>query len=101
MDQYGGEDEYIGGAIGGARGGARKKMFKKKHCTPKKNDTCGSCLDKEIIFEIAKAINNMSHKNLTEIDLNQSPEDIHGDICHNIQNISQCNSEACWMKMTE
>ena len=41
----------------------------------------------------------MKNKNLTHINLNQSAEDIHGDICQNIQKISKCSSEACWITL--
>ena len=92
-------DELLGGDVylsGGARGGARKKMYKEKHCSPKKSNIDGTCLDKDLIHQVAKSLNKMKNKNLTHINLNQSSEDIHGDICQNIQNISKCSSEACW-----
>ena len=93
--------EAKGGAIGGARGGARKKMFNEKHCSPGESDVSGSCLDDDLVIQIAKALNKMckKKKKLYEIDLNQSPEDIHGDVCENIQQISKCSSEACWQKI--
>ena len=95
--QFGGDVDLSGGA----RGGARKKMYKKKHCSPKKSDIHGTCLDKNMILKIAKSLNKLVKKNnnLRRINLNQSFENIHGDICLNIQNISKCNSEACWMKI--
>ena len=94
--------EKLGGDIylsGGARGGARKKMYKEKNCSPKKSNIDGSCLDKDLIHQVAKSLNKMKNKNLTHINLNQSAEDIHGDICQNIQKISKCSSEACWITL--
>ena len=86
---------------GGATGGARKKMYKEKHCSPKKSDIHGTCLDKNMILKIAKTLNKLekNNNNLRKINLHQSLEDIHGDICQNIQKLSKCNSEACWMKI--
>ena len=83
---------------GGSRGGARKKMYKSKHCSPGNNNVGGSCLDGDIIIKVANAINKMSKKNkkLNKIDMNQSVEDVHGDICREISKISGCSSEACW-----
>ena len=83
---------------GGARGGARKKMFKSKHCSPGESDVDGSCLDDDIVIKVANAINKMSktNKKLDKININQSVEDIHGDVCKEIAKISKCSSEACW-----
>ena len=97
-------DEQLGGDVylsGGARGGARKEMYKEKNCSPKKSNVEGSCLDDDMILKIAKALNKLekNNNNLRKINLHQSYEDIHGDICHNIKNISKCNSEACWIKI--
>ena len=91
---------FEGGAIGGAQGGARKAMFQRRHCSPGESDVEGSCLDDDIVIQVAKALNKMckgkKKKKLYEIDLNRSPEDIHGDVCENIKQISKCSSEACW-----
>jgi len=91
---------FEGGAIGGAQGGARKAMFQREHCSPGESDVEGSCLDDDIVIQVAKALNKMckgkKKKKLYEIDLNRSPEDIHGDVCENIKQISKCSSEACW-----
>ena len=54
--------EAKGGAIGGARGGARKKMFNDKHCSPGESDVSGSCLDDDLVIQIAKALNKMCKK---------------------------------------
>lgn len=79
----------------------RKTIYKKDECSPGENDVQGSCLDKEIIIKVGKAINALADKNIkiNKIDLNKSPENIHGDICLEISKISSCSSEACWQKI--
>tara|TARA_B100001093_G_C26777747_1_gene993174 strand:+ start:402 stop:1364 length:963 start_codon:yes stop_codon:yes gene_type:complete len=91
----------IGGAVGGAHGGARKKMYKQKDCAPGKNDVHGSCLDSDLLMKVGGILNKMSKKNkkIMKINRHQSIEDIHGDICLNISNISKCSSEACWQTL--
>lgn len=99
MDLVGGD---LGDSLeGGSQGGARKKMYKPNHCSPGNSDVEGSCLDDDIVIKVAKALNTMSKtdKKLTPINLNKSPEDIHGDICKEITKISNCSSEACWQKI--
>ena len=98
--------DLIGGDLGdplegGSQGGARKRMYKQKHCSPGDNDVEGSCLDDDIVIKVAKALNTMSKKDkkLVPINLNRTPEDIHGDVCREISKISNCSSEACWQKI--
>jgi len=81
---------------GGSIGGARKRMYKKDQCSPKDSNVPGTCLDDDIIIDIAKQLNSMENKNLNKIDLKSGLEDIHGDVCSNISKISDCSSEACW-----
>ena len=93
-DQYGGID-----LKGGARTKAKKKMYKDKHCSPGESDVTNSCLDGDLLIKIASALNKMSDKKLAHIDTTQGIEDIHGDICLNISEISSCSSEECWGKI--
>ena len=76
-------------------------MYKKDECSPGKNDVEGSCLDDDIVIKVGKALNKLSHKNnkINKINLDQSPENLHGDICLEISKISSCSSEACWQKI--
>lgn len=85
----------------GKRHKTRKKMYKPEHCSPRENDVDGSCLDDDIVIKVAKALNNMSKtdKKLNTIVLNRSPEDIHGAVCKEISKISNCSSEASWLKI--
>jgi hypothetical protein len=82
-------------------GGLRKNVFKKKHCAPGKDIRDGSCLDEELIRKVAKIVNKMrkKDKNLPEINCKESPEIIHGCICHSLKEITGCSSEACWLKV--
>ena len=93
--------DFNGSLEGGAHGGARKKMYNHKHCSPGNSDVEGSCLDDDIVIKVAKALNTMSKKDkkLVPINLNRTPEDIHGDVCREITKISNCSSEACWQKI--
>ena len=88
MDLIGGD--FNGSLEGGSQGGARKRMYKEKHCSPGNSDVEGSCLDDDIVIKVAKALNTMSKKDkkLVPINLNRSPEDIHGDVCKEISKIS-------------
>lgn len=99
MDLIGGN--FNGSLEGGSQGGARQRMYKGNHCSPGKNDVEGSCLDDDIVIKVAKSLNSMSKidKKLNPINLKQSPEDIHGDVCKEISKISNCSSEACWLKI--
>ena len=102
MDLIGGYKSNSEGSLeGGSQGGARKRMYKPKHCSPGNSDVEGSCLDDDIVIKVAKALNTMSKKDkkLVPINLNRSPEDIHGDVCKEISKISNCSSEACWQKI--
>lgn len=91
----------VGETTGGAYGGARKIMYKKDNCSPGETDVSGSCLDKDTILKIAHCLNKLKHTNseIMHINTKQSPESIHGDICKEILKISDCSSEACWMKI--
>ena len=93
--------DFNGSLEGGSQGGARKRMYKHNHCSPGNSDVEGSCLDDDIVIKVAKALNTMSKKDkkLVPINLNRSPEDIHGDVCKEITKISKCSSEACWQKI--
>ena len=96
-----GELELAGGEL---EGGDRKRsykggMYKENHCSPSKDRRNDSCLDKELIRIVAKAINKMRNKNtkLQKINLQNPTEEIYEEVCKNIEDISSCSSEACWM----
>ena len=94
MDQYGGID-----LRGGARAKAKKKMYKEKHCSPGETDVNNSCLDSDLILKIATILNESNSDKYSQIDTSQNPENIHGDVCIKISEISNCSSEECWLKI--
>ena len=97
-DQYG--DQYGGIDLkGGARTKAKKKMYKGNHCSPGESDINNSCLDSDLILKIAHILNSLNDDKLSQINTTQHPENIHGDICIKISEISKCSSEECWSKI--
>ena len=86
---------------GGARKKAKKKMYKEKHCSPGETDVNNSCLDSDLIMKIANILNESNSDTYSQIDTTQDPENIHGDICIKISEISNCSSEECWSKIKD
>ena len=87
------ELELAGGEL---EGGDRKRsykggMYKENHCSPSKDSRNDSCLDKELIRIVAKAINKMRHKNtkLQKINLQNTTKEIYEEVCKNIEDISK------------
>ena len=84
-------------------GGLSVQMFNPNHCSPEQEGKKGSCLDDDMIKEIAKILNALRSKNekIEEIDCSMDCHKIHGCICENIKRISGCNSEACLLTIKE
>lgn len=72
-------------------------MYNRKHCSPKTLDNNSSCLNKKMIFKIANILNNNPN---CSIDLNRE-EDIYNQVCDNIKKISKCNTEHCWLTISD
>tara|TARA_B100000575_G_C23087696_1_gene626923 strand:- start:192 stop:1106 length:915 start_codon:yes stop_codon:yes gene_type:complete len=81
-------------------GGYSQKLFKEDHCSPSSNNE-NTCLDDDLIHTIGKGVNKIFHKKkkFQEIDLNQPTQKIHEDICKNLNEITGCSSESCWMNI--
>ena len=81
-------------------GGYSRQLFKSEHCSPSSENN-NSCLDDHLIHKIGKGVNKIfkHKKNFKEINLKQSTQQIHEDICKNINNITGCSSESCWMNI--
>lgn len=60
-------------------------MFNKEHCSPVEKDNKYSCMDDDIIKEIAKILNKNSN---ADIDLNKDVKSIHKDIESYLKNIN-------------
>ena len=78
----------IGGFEGGTEGGARERMYIKGHCSPGDSDVEGSCLDDDLLKEIANEIG---------VDTNQKIKTIHGDIAETMEKKTDCKTERCWL----
>jgi len=71
-------------------------MFKRKECSPLEQNNKYSCLDDDLILDIAKIFNTKMNAN---IDLNQSPKDIHKHLCEYIKKLTNEKSESCLLDM--
>ena len=76
-------------------------MYNPQFCSPLSDGIQGvSCIDKDLLLEIAKSLNNLKtkkkKKNINLINSSGTPEEIHRCIGENIKKISSCSSEPCW-----
>lgn len=72
-------------------------MFDDKHCSPYNKGNI-SCIPKKGLIKIASILNN-NHNCL--INLKSSKKKIYMDIINEIDNLSNCDKEACWLKIDE
>ena len=72
-------------------------MYNKQHCSPKALNNNNSCLNNKLILKLANILNNNPNCN---INVDEST-DLYKDICNNIKNISKCNSEYCWLTISD
>lgn len=61
-------------------------MHIKEHCSPDESDNKYSCLDDDIIIDIAKILNNNNQK--ININIKESPEKIHKEISKILKNFN-------------
>ena len=66
-------------------------MFDKKECSPLEQNNQYSCLDDDIIIDVAKIFNEKMN---TGIDLNADPKTIHDQICDIVFKITNDRSES-------
>ena len=71
-------------------------MFNNKVCSPLEQNNKYSCLDDDLIIDVAKIFNE---KMKAGIDLNRDPKSIHLQLCDIIRNLTKENSEACLLDM--
>ena len=67
-------------------------MYEKTHCSPKKRKNDFSCINNNIIYKIAKILNEHNYK----INMNQSLKKMHKSISNTLKKIKKCSSEECW-----
>lgn len=72
-------------------------MFNKDHCSPKKSKRVNSCLDFKLLVKIAKILNKYKNANINY----KNKKNLHKNIQNFIKKISNCNSEYCWITISE
>ena len=72
-------------------------MYNKQHCSPKALNNNNSCLNNKLILKLANILNNNPNCNINVDGSN----DLYKDVCNNIKNISKCNSEYCWLTISD
>ena len=79
------------------QGGAKKRLSKKQHCAPGSKMEAGSCMNKDLIKKVARAMNSVGkkRKKYKKINLSLPCYKIHAEICKNLEEVDDCKSEAC------
>tara|TARA_B110000285_G_scaffold111236_1_gene126266 strand:- start:1299 stop:2156 length:858 start_codon:yes stop_codon:yes gene_type:complete len=71
-------------------------MFKRKECSPLEQNNGYSCLDDDLIIDIAKIFNEKMN---AKIDLNNTPKEIHEKLSSTIQKLTNEKSESVLLDM--
>ena len=75
-----------------------RKTFKKNHCSLKNNHMDDSCLDNKLLIKIGNVLNQYHESN---IKIENSRKRLHKQISDKLSEMSQCNSEKCWLTIQE
>ena len=78
-------------------GGERYKVFNPGHCAPGSDISDGSCLDRDLMVKVSKALNKINKDQ--NIDCKQDTNNLHECICKCIKDMTGCSSEACWLNL--
>lgn len=76
----------------------RKKIFKKNHCSLKNSHKDSTCLDDRLLIKIGNILNEYHEAN---IKIENAREELHQDISNKLSEMSNCNSEKCWLTIQE
>jgi len=76
----------------------KKDMFKKKHCSLKDSSKNISCLDNKLLIKIGNILNTYHD---ADIKLVEDRKILHDQISEKVTNMSECNSEKCWLTINE
>ena len=76
----------------------KKDMFKQKHCSLKDSTKNISCLDNKLLIKIGNILNTYHD---AEIKLVEDRKILHDKISEKVTNMSECNSEKCWLTINE
>ena len=71
-------------------------MFKRKECSPLEENNEYSCLDDDLILDIAKIFNGKMN---AKINMNDTPKNIHEHLCKYIQKLTNEKSESALLDM--
>ncbi len=78
-------------------GGERHKVFNPEHCAPGSDISDGSCLDRDLMVKVSKALNKINKNQ--DIDYKQDTNNLHECICKCIKDMTGCSSESCWLNL--
>lgn len=70
-------------------------MFRKSHCSPRKNKTNVSCYNIDFLIKIASILNESPE--CEKIDINLTKKRLYDRISDEIKKISHCKDELCWL----
>ena len=73
-------------------------VFKKNHCSLKNSKNEDSCLDNRLLIKIGNILNDYHN---SDININTSRKLLHKQISKKLSDISECNSEKCWLTIQE
>ena len=76
----------------------KKKTFKKNHCSLKNSNKSDSCLDDKLLIKIGNVLNQYHQAG---IKIDNSRKKLQEEISNKLSEMSQCNSEKCWMTIQE
>lgn len=72
-------------------------VYNKNHCSPKSlKQNKNTCLNDNMVIKIAKILNNNP-----KCDINLHSNNLYSDVCNNMKKISSCNSEQCWLTVSD
>ena len=76
----------------------KKSVFKQKHCSLKNSHKNDTCLDDRLLIKIGNILNQYEKSNII---IENSRKRIHKQISDKLSEMSQCNSEKCWLTIQE
>ena len=76
----------------------KKSVFKQKHCSLKNSHKSDTCLDDRLLIKIGNILNQYEKSNII---IENSRKRIHKQISDKLSEMSQCNSEKCWLTIQE
>ena len=73
-------------------------MYKKKHCSRKRNKLSYSCMTKSMLKTLARKMNKITKK---KIKPTTNMKRLYRQICDISRNEFKCNNETCWLNIKE